>query len=224
MTLNDKENLLELYEKVIFAEYLDPKQKLVLLILVNYCRDNICRLSLNALCDYSKIDKKSKVSEILKYLANYKYINIIRNGNKTNKYEVLDIDVAEEYAQQCEEKQQSDVNGSSSKSKDIIENSICEKDTIDINDDIKELDVKENNDSNNEELCQLKECNLDCSDNRYNENKSEITIYCEDIKRIKVVAERNKGEEVNLILYSSDKIATTVFNVDRFRVEYRKLE
>lgn len=74
------------------------------------------------------------------------------------------------------------------------------------------------------ESCNLLEKNYDFNDKRENRDKREITISCEDVKKIKVIVENNEFEDISLILYSSDKIGTTVFNMDRFKVEYRKLE
>ena len=224
MMLNDQEKFATLMGKVLFAEYLDHKEKIALSILIYYSKNNLCRISLNALCDYCRIEKKSKVSDILKYLAKYKYINIIKNGNKTNQYEILDIDEAEEYAQECEEKQQSNTDKGNREEKDIIEKFTDKKDAVNIYDDTKEIDNKENSNSDIKELCYLSENSCDCSNKRCNDNKREITISCEDVKKIKVVAANNELEDISLILYSSDKMATTVFNMDRFRVEYRKLE
>lgn len=127
MMLNDQEKFAALMGKVLFAEYLGHKQKIVLSILIYYSKNNLCRISLNALCDYCKIEKKSTMSDILKYLAKHRYIDITRNGNKTNQYKILDIDEAEEYAQECEEKQQGDMDKSNFELKDVIEISTDKK-------------------------------------------------------------------------------------------------
>lgn len=222
MVVCDFEKYLEMKDKVLFSKFLSYRDRIILLILIHYCSNgtNICRISISDLMEYSDISNRKTMISIINHLEKNKYIKGMRDGNKTKKYEILDVEEAEEYAIKCEEEREL-LNSSSEKLNRSIEED-SNKDSSDGAEPIEEVSGIDNLEK--EELVSLTEEKMSCSNNEYNNNKSDITICSDKIKKMKIVADNHEGGEIDMILYSSNKISITVFKVDRFKVEIVSLE